>query len=88
MVDARLALDDWHEVDDLADPIGGHEPSDQDRGVREIQLSAYIVVPVRRDVKVPSALVVEQDPKTLGESKRGKQKPIDGAVGTDEGRRL
>lgn len=45
----------------LADPIGGHEPRDQDRGIRQVELPAHVIVPVR------------QGREHAGESNRGQQ---------------
>jgi len=43
------AAGDRHEVVYLADAVRGHEPGDQDRGVRQVELLGHVVVAVRRD---------------------------------------
>src|ERR687897_63437 len=84
----RLALEDRHEIEDLADPVGTQEPRDQDRGVGEIQLTADVVVPVGADVEVPAAVVVEQGREDARGVKTRTAEPVDGAVGTHQGCRL
>ena len=54
------ALGDGHEVVYLADPVGGHEPGDQDRGVGQVQLLGHVVVPVRPDLEEAAAVGIEQ----------------------------
>jgi hypothetical protein len=62
----RRALDDRHEVVHLADPVGGHEPGDQDRGVGQVQLPGHVVVPVRRDPAETAAPGVQQGREHAG----------------------
>src|SRR3712207_93605 len=84
----RPALDDRHEVDHLADPVGGHEPRDQDRSVGEVQLPAHVVVLVGSDAEVPAAVVVEQGREDARGIETRTAEPIDGSVGTYKGCRL
>jgi hypothetical protein len=56
----RRTLDDRHEVVHLADAVRGHEPRDQDRGVRQVQLFADVVVPVGHDPVEPALIGVKQ----------------------------
>jgi hypothetical protein len=49
-----------HEVQDLTDPAGGHEPGDQDGRVREVQLADHDIVALGGDPEVPAALAVQQ----------------------------
>jgi hypothetical protein len=54
------ALDDRHEVDDLADPGRGHEPGDQHGGVRQVQLLGGDDAGLRADPEVAATLLVQQ----------------------------
>jgi len=56
----RPALGHRHEVVYLADPVRGHEPGDQDRGIGQVQLLAHVVVPVGPDPEEPTTVGVEQ----------------------------
>ena len=49
-----------HEVADLADPVRSHESRHQDPGVRQVQPTADVVVPVRRNPVVTAAFGIEQ----------------------------
>ena len=62
----RRALDDRHEVVHLADPVRGHEPGDQDRGIRQVQLLAHVVVPVRRDPVEAAPVGIQQGREHAG----------------------
>jgi len=82
------ALDDRHEVVHLADPVRGHEPGDQYRGIGQVQLPGHVVVAVGRDPVEPAPPGVEQG----GEDARGIEpraaEPVEDAVGAHQCRRL
>ena len=82
------ALDDRHEVVDLADPVGGHEPGDQDRGVGQVQLPGHVVVPVRRDPVETAAVGVQQRREHAGRVEPGTAEPVQNAVRRHQRRRL
>lgn len=64
---------DRHEVDDLADTVGGEEPGDQNSRVGEIELPHGGARGVAGEGEEAAAVVVEQPPNRLGASKRGAQ---------------
>src|SRR3712207_1206090 len=82
------ALKHRHEIEHLADPLGAQEPRNQDRGVWEVHLPAHVVVPVGADAEVTTAVVVQQGREDARGVETGTAHPVDGAVGTYEGRRL
>ena len=84
----RRALDDRHEVLHLADPVRGHEPGDQDRGIREVQLPAHVVVAVGRDPVEAAALGIEQGREHARRVESGAAEPVQHAIGADQRRRL
>ena len=84
----RRALDDRHEVVDLADPVRGHEPGDQDRGVGQVQLPGHVVVPVRRDPVETAAVGVQQRREHAGRVEPGTAEPVQDAVRRHQRRRL
>jgi hypothetical protein len=55
---AGVAGDDGHAVLHLAHPVRCHESSGEDRGAREVQLLADVVVPVWRDPEMASPVGV------------------------------
>jgi len=77
----RRGPGDRHEVVDLAHPIRGHEPGDQDGGVGEIKLPADVVVAVGRDPAVTALVRVEQGREHAGGVEPGTAEPVDAAVG-------
>ena len=79
---------DRHEVDHLTDAGLGHEPGDEDRGVREVQLLAGDGLHGGPDPEVPPSLVVEQRPEDARRVEPWCAEPVDGAVGGDERRGL
>jgi hypothetical protein len=76
----RGSSGDGHEVVDLTDSVRGHEPGDQDRGVRKIQLLADIVVPVGSDPEMAAAAGIEQRREHARRVEPGKTQPVHGAV--------
>ena len=79
-----LRILDRHEVDHLADAVRRHEPRDQDRRVREIQLPGDVAVLGGSDPEVPAALGVEQRSEHARRVKARTAEPVDRAVGRDE----
>jgi hypothetical protein len=77
----RRGPGDRHEVVDLAHPIRGHEPGDQDGGVGEIELPADIVVAIGPDPAVTALVRVEQGREHAGRVEPGTAEPVDAAVG-------
>ena len=71
---------DGHEIADLTDPVRGHEPGDQDGRVREVQLLADIIVPVRPDPEVAAVVRIEQGRAHAGRVEAGTAEPVHGAV--------
>ena len=76
----RSPRGDRHEVVDLTDPVRCHESGDQDRGVREIQLLAYVVVPVGSDPEMAAAVGIEQRREHARRVEPGKTQPVHRAV--------
>ena len=68
----HLALD-RHEVLHLPHPLVGEEARDQDVRVREVELLGLPGSVGRMDRVVAALVLVEDRPKTLGESKWGQQ---------------
>src|SRR5215469_9825711 len=56
----RRALDDRHEVENLADTVRGHEPGDEHRGVRHVQLLGDVAVCHWQDPEIATFLRIEQ----------------------------
>ena len=79
---------DGHEVQHLANPVGGHEPGDQDGGVREVQLPGDVVVTLGADAEAPTVVVVKQGAEHTGRVEPRGAPPVDGAVGGDQRRGL
>ena len=80
-VGCPLRVLDRHEVDHLADAAGGHEPGDQDGGVREVELPGDVVGALGGDPEVPAALAVEQRREHARGVEPRAAEPVDGAVG-------
>ena len=83
-----LALDDRHEVQHLADPVRRHEPGDQHRGVREVQLLGHVIVGGRRDPEVAALLRVEQRREDARRIEPRAAEEVHRAVGGHQRRRL
>ena len=79
---------DRHEVVYLTDPVRGHEPGDQDRGVRQVQLLAHVVVPVGLDREIAPAVGVEQRGEHAGGVEPGTAEPVHRPVLRDQRGRL
>jgi hypothetical protein len=79
---------DGHEVVHLADPVRGHEPGDQDRGVGQVQLPGHVVVPVRRDLVEAAPVGVQQRREHAGRVEPGDAEPVQDAVRGHQRRRL
>ena len=83
-----LGVVDRHEVGHLADPVGGHEPGDQDGGVGKVQLPGDVVVALGADAETPAVVVVEQRGEHTRRVEPRAAEPVDGAVGGDQRRGL
>jgi hypothetical protein len=79
-----LRVVDRHEVGHLADPVGGHEPGDQDGRVGEVQLPSDVVVALGADAEAPAVVVVEQRGEHTRRVEARAAEPVDGAVGGDQ----
>jgi hypothetical protein len=71
LVTGLAFIADGHEVDDLTDPVRGHEPGHQDGGVGEVELRDVGVGAVCGDAEVAAALAVKRAGEDAGLSKRG-----------------
>src|SRR5829696_8857433 len=87
-VAGSAAVLDRHEVDHLADPVGGHEPGDQDGGVGEVELPDHPVGTVGGDAEASALIPVEQAGEDTWSVKAGTAEPVDTAVGADQRRGL
>ena len=83
-----LGVLDRHEVQHLADPLGGHEPGDQDGGVGEVQLADHDIVAFGGDPAPAAPLGVQQRREHTGRVEPWAAPPVDGAVGGDQRRGL
>src|SRR5262249_29837665 len=79
-----LAFDHGHEVQDLANAVRGHEPGDQHRGVREIQLLGHVAVAYWRDPEIPALLFVQQRAEHTRRVEPRTAEEVDGAVGAHQ----
>ena len=84
----RDRADDRHEVDDLPDAGLGHEPGDQNRSVREVQLLAGEDVHRRTYPEVAATAMVQQCSEDAGGVEAGCAEPVDGSIGGHERRGL
>ena len=84
----RLAFRNGHEVEHLAHAVGGHEPRDQYGRVGKVQLSAHVVVPVRTDPEISSAVFIEQRGENARRVEAGTAEPVYGSIGTYQRRCL
>jgi hypothetical protein len=80
-----LTLDDRHEVLHLADAVGGHEPGDEHRVVREVQLLGNVVVAVRSDPEVATLVGIQQGREHARRIEPRAAEPVHCAVGGDQG---
>jgi hypothetical protein len=64
---------DRHEIEHLADPVGGQETCDQDSGVGKVQLAADVVIPIGTDAEVSAAIMVEQGSEDARGVETGQQ---------------
>jgi hypothetical protein len=69
-----------HEVDHLADSVLGHEPGDQDGGVRKVQLPAGDAGAGRPHPEVAAAFLVEQRGEDTRRVEPWAAEPVDGTV--------
>ncbi len=82
------ALDDRHEVQHLADPVGGHEPGDQHGRVWQVQLPGDVVVGGWRDPEVAAAVGVEQRRENAGRVEPRAAEEVHSAVSGHQRRGL
>jgi hypothetical protein len=79
---------DGHEVQHLANPVGGHEAGDQDGRIREVQLPGDVVLALGTDAEAPTLVVVEQRGEHTRRVEARATEPVDAAVGRHQRRRL
>ena len=79
---------DWHEIDDFAHTRLGEKASDEDGGVRVVELVPGECVDSWSTAQVSTAIIVQQRAEDTGRVEAGRAEPIDCAIGADECRRL
>jgi hypothetical protein len=83
-----LGLVDRHEVDHLADTVGGHETGDQVGGLGEVQLPGDAVPALGSDPEVAAPLLVQQRREHAGRVEARAAEPVDRAAGGHQRRGL
>jgi hypothetical protein len=77
-------LGDGHEVQQLPDSVWTHEPGQQDRALRQIELAGDVALVSRSDPEVAALLAVEQRREDARRVESRQAQPIDLALGTDQ----
>jgi hypothetical protein len=87
-VRGTVGILDRHEVQHLADPLGGHEPGDQDGRVGEVQLADHDIVAFGGDPEPAASVAVQQGREHAGTVEPRAAEPVHTAVGRDQRRGL
>jgi hypothetical protein len=80
----RCDAGERHEVDHFTHAGLGHEPGDQNCGVREVELTHLERVVTGPDAAVTPLVGVEQRPEDAGRVEPRRAEPVDGAVHGDQ----